>query len=88
MFVEATGTNGGTPTGVPTVANTSATTAATSGSNLDATTETAQGSTSEATTGGGNRRGDRRLIINSKQQLQKFMTDHLNASLESLNVDW
>ena len=88
VFVAATGANGGTPTGVPTVANTSATTAATSGSNLDATTETAQGSTSEATTGGGNRRGDRRLIINSKQQLQKFMSDHLNASLESLNVDW
>ena len=34
------------------------------------------------------RRGDRRLIINTKDQLKKFMTDHLNVSLESLNIDW
>ena len=87
MFVAATGTNGGTPTGVPTVTNASTTTAPTSGSNLDATTETTPGSTSETATGGGNRKGARRLIINSSQQLQNFMTDHLNAHLESSNVD-
>ena len=34
------------------------------------------------------RRGDRRLIINSKEQLKKFMADHLNSSLESLSISW
>ena len=34
------------------------------------------------------RSGDRRLIINTKDQLKMFMTDHLNVSLESLNIDW
>ena len=34
------------------------------------------------------RRGDRRLIINSKEQLKKFMADHLNTSLESLGINW
>ena len=34
------------------------------------------------------RRGDRRLIINSKEQLKKFMADHLNTSLESLSINW
>ena len=54
----------------------------------EATMEATAGSTSEATTGGGNRRGDRRIILNSKQQLRKFMSDYLNESLESLDVDW
>ena len=83
VFVAPTGMNGGSLT-----EGTSTTTAPTSGSNLDAASETTPRSTSEATTSGGNRRGDRRLIINSKQQLHKFMTDHFNASLESLNVYW
>ena len=77
-FVAATGANGGTATGVP----------PSSGATLEATTEATAGSTSEATTGGGYRRGDRRIIINSKKQLQKFMSDHLIESLDSLNVDW
>ena len=88
MFVADTGTNGGTSTGLPTVADASTTVAPTSGSHLDATTETTPRPTFEATTGGGNRRGDGRQMINSKHKLQKFKTDHLNASLESLSVDW
>ena len=34
------------------------------------------------------RRGDRRMFIKSKEQLKKFMTDHLNVSPESLAIDW
>ena len=33
------------------------------------------------------RRGDQRTIFNSKDQLKKFMTDHLNVPLESLAID-
>ena len=66
--------------GTPTVAPTT-------WANLEAATETASGSTSEATPGRGNGRDDRRLIISSKQQLQTFMTDSPKASLESLNID-
>ena len=60
-----------------------ATTKATSGANLETTSE----ATSEATTGIV-RRGDKRVTINSKHQLQKFMADHLNAPLDSMNADW
>ena len=42
--------------------------------------------TSEATIGVV-RRGDKRITINTKHQLQKFEADHLNAALDSLNVD-
>ena len=38
--------------------------------------------------GRSSRRGDRRYIINSKQQLQQFMSDQFNASMEFLNIDW
>ena len=34
------------------------------------------------------RRGDRRIIINTKEQLKKFMTEHLSVPLESLAIDW
>ena len=31
---------------------------------------------------------DRRIIINTKQDLSKFMSDHLKASIGSLSIDW
>ena len=34
------------------------------------------------------RRGDRRLIIDSKKQLKKLMAYHLNTVLESLRNYW
>ena len=80
-FVAATGANGGTATRVPTMPKSCTTTVPTSDANLEATTETNQGSTIEATTGEGNRRGDRRIIINPKHRLRKFMSDQLNEYL-------
>ena len=44
--------------------------------------------TSSASTDTVSRRGDRCMIINTKKQLKKFMTDNLNASLESLAINW
>ena len=57
----------------------------------EATMVATSGATSEAAakaTTGVVRRGDKRITINSKHQLQKFMADHLKTPLESLNVDW
>ena len=34
------------------------------------------------------RSGDRRIIINAKDQLKKYMTDHLRVLLEPLAIDW
>ena len=81
VFVAATGTNGGTHSGPPSVASASTATSSTPGSSLETSMETTSTSTAEATTGGGN-------TINSKQQLQRYMTDHLNASSESSRNDW
>ena len=99
VFVATTGTNAEIAPGGNLLANASTATASTVGATseaaMEATTETTSGvtsgttseATSEATTGIV-RRGDKRVTINSKHQLQKFMADHLNAPLDSLNVDW
>ena len=71
-----------------TTAGTDAAAAPTSDAAPEAIPGATSGTVSGATAGSSSRRGDRRFIINSKQQLQQFMSDHLNASLESLNIDW
>ena len=55
--------------------------------NLGATSGTTSEATSEATPGDV-RRGDKRITINSKHQLQKITADHLDAPLDPLIVDW
>ena len=77
VFMAAVGANSRTATG--TDADTLASAIAVAASTSDAAPE--------AYTGGIRRRGDRRLYINSKQQLQLFKSDHPNASMESLNID-
>ena len=91
VFVAAAGTNNsrtasGSDNG--TLADANAAAARTSGAASEAIPRATSGMVSEATTGGISRNGDRRFIINSKQQLQLFMSEHLNAAMESLNIDW
>ena len=45
-------------------------------------------STSSASTDTVSRRGERRMIINTKKQLKEFLADNLNAYLESLANNW
>ena len=90
VFLIAAGDNSGTATGAQagTLTTANAAVASTSGAALEAIPGTSSGTVPEATTGGNRRRDDRRLVINSKQQLEQFMSNHLNASMESLNIDW
>ena len=81
VFVAAAGDISGTATGTEAAASIS-------GPAPESIPGASSGTVSEATTGGNRRRGDRRLVINSKEQLQQFMSNHLNASMESLNIDW
>ena len=90
VFVAAARANSRTASGTEadTMASANAAAAPTSDAAPEAIPGATSGTVSGATAGSSSRRGDRRFIINSKQQLQQFMSDHLNASLESLNIDW
>ena len=90
VFVAAAGDISGTATGTEadTLTSANAPAASISGPAPEAIPGASSGTVSGATTGGNRRRGDRRLVINSKQELQLFMSNHLNASMDSLNIDW